>query len=42
MSDLQGRITRARQLVAPGALSLLVAFAVLGLSAAIRWSMSGS
>ena len=26
----------------PGALSLLVAFAVLGLSAVIRWSMNGS
>jgi uncharacterized membrane protein len=42
MSNLQGRITRARQLVAPGALSLLVAFAVLAVSAAMRWSVTGS
>jgi hypothetical protein len=42
MSELHGRSTNARQLVAPSALSLLVACAVLGLSAAIRWSISGS
>jgi hypothetical protein len=42
MSEIHGRITNARQLVTPGALSLLVAFAVLGLSAVIRWSMNGS
>lgn len=42
MSEPDGRISSARQLVAPSALSLLIAFAVLGLSAAIRWSVTGS
>jgi uncharacterized membrane protein len=41
MSGLDGRVTRVRQLGTPGALALLVAFTVLGATAAIRWSAAG-
>lgn len=41
MSGLDGRVTRMRQILAPGALALLIAFTVLGLTAAIRWSVTG-
>lgn len=41
ISGMDGRVTRARQLMAPGALSLLLAFAVLGVTSAIRWSLTG-
>ncbi|MEO7910441.1 MAG: DUF2085 domain-containing protein [Roseiflexaceae bacterium] len=41
MSGLEGRITRVRQLVAPGALSLLIAFAMLAITATVRWSVTG-
>ena len=38
ISGLAGRITHIRQVVAPGALALLVAFAVLAATATIRWT----
>ncbi|MFL5802850.1 MAG: DUF2085 domain-containing protein [Roseiflexaceae bacterium] len=38
ISGLAGRITQVRQLVAPGALALLVAFAILGATATARWT----
>ena len=41
VSGLEGRVTRIRQLGTPGALALLIAFAVLGVTAAIRWSITG-
>ena len=40
VSGLQGRVMRPRQVVAPGSLALLVAFAVLAAAAALRWSFS--
>jgi uncharacterized membrane protein len=41
MSGLEGRITRVRQIVAPGALALLIAFAMLAVTATVRWSVTG-
>jgi uncharacterized membrane protein len=38
ISDLAGRVTHVRQLVAPGALALLIAFTVLGATATARWT----
>jgi uncharacterized membrane protein len=38
ISGLGGRITHVRQVVAPGALALLVAFAVLATTAMMRWT----
>ncbi len=40
-SEIDGRVVRLRQLIAPGALALLLAFAVLVGTAALRWSMTG-
>ena len=42
LSGLEGRVTRPRQLVGPGALALLVAFAVLAGMAALRRSVTAS
>lgn len=39
IGGLAGRVTHLRQVVAPGALALLVAFAVLGATAAARWTL---
>lgn len=36
-----GRVTQLRQIVAPGALAVLIAFAVLAATAAVRWSIAG-
>ncbi len=41
MSGLDGRIMRVRQIVAPGALALLIAFAMLAFTATVRWSVTG-
>ena len=41
-SPLRGRTTRWQQLVTPGALALLVAFAVLAISSYLRWSNVGN
>jgi len=38
ISDLSGRITHVRQVVAPGALALLIAFVVLAATATARWT----
>jgi len=38
ISGLAGRVTHVRQVVAPGALALLVAFAILGVTATARWT----
>ena len=38
ISGLDGRVTHVRQVLAPGALALLVAFAVLAATATIRWT----
>ena len=40
ITGLDGRVTRLRQIVAPGALALLVAFAVLAGTAALRWTIA--
>lgn len=42
ISGLDGRITRWRELVAPGALALLIAFTILAGTAAIRWTGTAS
>jgi uncharacterized membrane protein len=42
MSGLAGRVTQVRQLVAPGALALLIAFAVLSATATARWMFIAS
>ena len=42
ISGLDGRVTRPRQLVTPGALALLVAFVALGGMAALRWTLLAS
>ena len=42
ISGLKQRVTRPRQLVAPGALALLIAFAVLAATAAVRWTGMGA
>ena len=42
ISDLTGRVTQVRQLVAPGALALLVAFAFLAATATARWTFIAS
>ena len=42
ISDLAGRVTQIRQLVAPSALALLVAFTVLGATATARWTFIAS
>jgi uncharacterized membrane protein len=39
IGGLDGRVTHLRQVVAPGALALLIAFAVLGATAARRWTL---
>ena len=39
ISGLAGRVTHLRQVMAPGALALLVAFAVLASTAAARWAL---
>jgi uncharacterized membrane protein len=39
LGRLAGRVTRARQLLAPGALALLFAFAFIASAAALRWSV---
>lgn len=41
MGGLEGRITRVRQIVAPAALALLIAFAMLAVTATVRWSVAG-
>ena len=38
ISGLAGRVTQVRQVVAPGALALLVAFGILGATATARWT----
>ena len=42
ISGLAGRVTQVRQLVAPGALALLVAFAILAATATARWTFIAS
>ena len=42
ISGLSGRVMHVRQVVAPGALALLVAFAVLSATAAARWTFIAS
>jgi uncharacterized membrane protein len=42
ISDMAGRVTHVRQLVAPGALALLVAFAFLAATAMARWTFIAS
>jgi len=42
ISGLAGRVTQARQLVPPGALALLAAFAVLAATATARWTFIAS
>jgi len=42
ISSLAGRVTHVRQLVAPGALALLVAFVVLAATATARWTFIAS
>lgn len=42
ISGLAGRVTHVRQVVAPGALALLVAFAILGATATARWTFIAS
>ena len=42
VSGLDGRVTRLRQVVAPGALALLITFGVLVGTAALRWSLTGT
>ena len=42
IGGLDGRVTRLRQIVAPGALALLMTFAFLASTAAARWAITGS
>ena len=42
ISGMSGRVARVRQLVAPGALALLLAVAVLAVAATVRWSLTGA
>lgn len=42
IGGLDGRVTRPRRLVAPGALALLAAFVALGGTAALRWTLLAS
>ena len=42
MAGLDGRVTRARQVVMPGAVGLLLTFAILAATAALRWTGMGS
>ncbi len=42
IGGLEGRIQRARDLVAPGAIALLAAFSIVAATAALRWSVIGS
>ncbi len=42
ISGLAGRVTQVRQLVAPGALALLVAFGILAATATARWTFIAS
>ena len=42
IGGLEGRVTQARQLVVPGALAALAAFAILGGMAGLRWTLTGS
>lgn len=41
LTGLEGRVMRARQIFGPSALALLLAFAVLALTATLRWTMTG-
>ncbi len=41
MGGLEGHITRVRQIIAPGALALLIAFAMLAFTATVRWIVTG-
>lgn len=40
VSEIDGRVVRLRQLIAPGSLALLLSFAVIAGTATLRWSMS--